>query len=142
MKKPTISEIADFCKERGNHVDPEQFYYYYESVGWKVGGKKPMISWKACVHTWERNTTHPMAIKGRDEAVRAEKQILRSKPLPKPKANPKILELNKEMFALTGGLRGATSGQRILINTRIRVIRKEIETLKDNDMKLTLDISR
>ena len=52
--KPTIDEIQDYCIERNNNVNAEQFYDYYESNGWKVG-KNAMKDWKACVRTWERN---------------------------------------------------------------------------------------
>ncbi len=136
MNKPTIEEISAFCKERGNHVDPEKFYYYYESKGWRVGSHA-MKSWTACVRTWERNTTHSMAVKQRDEAVRASQAVYKL-PVAKPKANPRILELNKQMFSLTGGLRGATASQRIQINIKIRAIRKEIQTIKDGEMRIKL----
>lgn len=53
FQKPTIEEISAYCLERNNSVDPQRFYDYYESVGWKVG-KKPMKSWQACVRTWEQ----------------------------------------------------------------------------------------
>ena len=137
MVKPTIAEIAEYCKERGNHVDPEKFYYYYESVGWVVG-KKPMKDWQACVHTWERNTTHSMAIKQRDEAVTASKKVLmeQDRALPKSKPNPEIAELNKQMFALEGNRRYATQSQRIQINTKMRAIRKQIIAIKDKDSSL------
>lgn len=52
--KPTLSEIEQYCIERKNNVNAEQFYDYYESNGWKVG-KNAMKDWKACVRTWERN---------------------------------------------------------------------------------------
>lgn len=52
--KPTLSEIEQYCIERNNNVNAEQFYDYYESNGWKVG-KNSMKDWKACVRTWERN---------------------------------------------------------------------------------------
>lgn len=51
---PTVEEVADYCVERGNSVDPEAFVAWYESNGWKVG-KNPMKSWKAAVITWEKN---------------------------------------------------------------------------------------
>ena len=54
MKKPTIEEIEAYCKERKNNVDPQKFFDYYESNGWKVG-KNPMKDFKACIRTWERN---------------------------------------------------------------------------------------
>ena len=50
---PSISEVAAYCRERKNMVDPEQFVSFYESVGWKVGSK-PMKDWRAAVRTWER----------------------------------------------------------------------------------------
>lgn len=52
--KPTVEEVKQYCIERNNCVNSEQFYDYYESNGWKVG-KNSMKDWKACVRTWERN---------------------------------------------------------------------------------------
>lgn len=51
--KPTVEEIAVYCAERNNGVDAEQFFAFYESVGWKVGNK-PMRDWKSAVITWEK----------------------------------------------------------------------------------------
>lgn len=53
FKKPTIQEIIEYCKERNNGIDANLFYDFYESKGWMVGSNK-MISWKACVRTWEQ----------------------------------------------------------------------------------------
>lgn len=53
--KPTTQEIADYCKERGNNVQPSVFFDFYESKGWLVG-KSKMKDWKACVRTWEKNS--------------------------------------------------------------------------------------
>lgn len=50
---PTVNEVAEYCGERGNGVDPERFVDFYASKGWKVG-KEPMKDWKATVRTWER----------------------------------------------------------------------------------------
>lgn len=52
--KPTLSEIEQYCIERNNNVNAEQFFDYYESNGWKVG-KNSMKDWKAAVRTWERS---------------------------------------------------------------------------------------
>lgn len=51
--KPTVEEVREYCLQRGNHVDAEKFWNYYESIGWLVGTKK-MKDWKAAVRTWER----------------------------------------------------------------------------------------
>lgn len=50
---PTLEEVAGYCEERGNGIDPERFIDYYESNGWMVG-KNRMKDWKAAVRTWER----------------------------------------------------------------------------------------
>ena len=54
FEKPTLSEIEQYCIERNNNINAEQFYDYYESNGWKVG-KNSMKDWKAAVRTWERS---------------------------------------------------------------------------------------
>ena len=51
--KPNIPEIASYCNERKNGVDPVAFYNFYESKDWYVG-KNKMKNWRACVHTWEQ----------------------------------------------------------------------------------------
>lgn len=56
--KPSVEEVAAYCKERGNNVDPEAFIAFYESKGWKVGAQ-PMKSWKACIVTWEKRDSNP-----------------------------------------------------------------------------------
>lgn len=56
--KPTIEEIKTYCDERGNNVNPNKFYDFYESKGWLIG-KNKMKDWKACVRTWERGNRLP-----------------------------------------------------------------------------------
>lgn len=51
---PTVAEVAEYCRERQNTVDPQTFVDFYASKGWMVG-KSPMKDWKACVRTWERD---------------------------------------------------------------------------------------
>jgi len=51
----SIEEVIAYCQERGNKVDPQKWYDYYSSNGWKVG-KNPMKDWKASVRTWEKNS--------------------------------------------------------------------------------------
>ena len=52
-KKPSIDEIKEYCIERNNDIDAEQFYDFYESKNWYVG-KNKMKDWRACVRTWEK----------------------------------------------------------------------------------------
>ena len=46
-------EIKDYCIERNNGIDAEQFFDFYESKGWLVG-KTKMKNWKAAIRTWEK----------------------------------------------------------------------------------------
>ena len=54
FQPPTVDEVREYCKERGNDVDPETFVDFYESKGWMVG-KTKMKDWKAAIRTWERS---------------------------------------------------------------------------------------
>lgn len=51
---PTVEEVREYCKERGNGIDAESFIAHYEANGW-MQGKSPIKSWKACVTTWEKS---------------------------------------------------------------------------------------
>lgn len=50
---PTVDEVAAYCQQRNNGIDPVAFVNFYKSKGWKVG-KDKMTDWKAAVITWER----------------------------------------------------------------------------------------
>lgn len=52
--KPTVDDVAAYCAERKNGIDPQHFVDYYERNGWIVG-KTAMKDWKATVRTWEKN---------------------------------------------------------------------------------------
>lgn len=54
FQKPTVEQVDAYCRERGNNVNAQRFFDYYESNGWKVG-KNSMKDWKSAVRTWERN---------------------------------------------------------------------------------------
>lgn len=49
---PTLQEVTDYCRERNNGVDAQQFVDFYTAKGWKIG-KDTMKDWKAAVRTWE-----------------------------------------------------------------------------------------
>ena len=50
---PTVEEIREYCRERKNNVDPECFFDFYSSKGWKIGANA-MKDWRAAVRTWEK----------------------------------------------------------------------------------------
>lgn len=81
---PSVEEIAEYCIERNNGIDPEEFYDHYEANGWLVG-KVPMKDWKAAVRTWERRRMSPRssapqskAQRGKSNLQEAAKRILTS----------------------------------------------------------------
>lgn len=51
---PTLEEVADYCKERNNNIDPMQFIDYYGARGWRFNNGGKMKDWRATVRTWER----------------------------------------------------------------------------------------
>lgn len=95
--KPSVEEVAAYCKARGNSVDPQTFVDFYKAKGWCIG-KNKMKDWQAAVRTWERsrdgrtgcnsgatgasNTGRPRAaatagnFRGGSEAQRAEASVL------------------------------------------------------------------
>lgn len=48
---PTMSEVQEYCQDRGYLIDSERFVNYYTSNGWMIG-KNPMQDWKAAVRNW------------------------------------------------------------------------------------------
>lgn len=54
---PTLAEVAAYCQERHNGIDPQHFLDYYTANGWVQGKGKPIQDWQATLRTWERNNT-------------------------------------------------------------------------------------
>ena len=54
VNHPTVEEVAEYCKERNNNVDPEEFVDYYSSQNWKKANGQPLTDWKAGVRTFEK----------------------------------------------------------------------------------------
>ena len=62
--KPSVEEVAAYCREKGYGIDAQRFVDYYDSNGWKVG-KNPMQDWRATVRSWARRDgkdTQPAAV--------------------------------------------------------------------------------
>lgn len=52
---PTLEEIEQFCKERGNGVDAKKVFDYYSSANWKDGRGNPVKNWKQkIIAVWEK----------------------------------------------------------------------------------------
>jgi hypothetical protein len=71
FEPPTLRQVADYCNQRHNTIDPQHWLDYYTSNGWRVG-RNPMKDWKAAVRTWERNgVKHANATGNRAERIQA-----------------------------------------------------------------------
>jgi N-terminal phage replisome organiser (Phage_rep_org_N) len=75
FKIPTIEEVAAYCTERKNGINPQAFIDKNEAIGWKVG-KNPMKDWKATIRTWEnfrrenqKTTSGPVLHSGNDNVL-------------------------------------------------------------------------
>lgn len=51
---PTFEEVAAYCVERKNCVDPKKFFDYYTAGNWKDSRGDPVKNWKQKLITWER----------------------------------------------------------------------------------------
>lgn len=71
---PSVAEVAAYCTERGNSIDPVAFVDFYASKGWKVG-REPMRDWQAAVRTWERRRDGPAVGRGRPATNYAQHEV-------------------------------------------------------------------
>lgn len=68
---PSVEDVANYCKERGNKVNAQTFVDFYSAKGWKVG-QNPMKDWKACVRTWEQRDNYGGTTPQRPRLLRAQ----------------------------------------------------------------------
>lgn len=67
--KPSLQEVLEYCSERNNKIDANQFINFYDSKGWMVGRNK-MKDWKASIRTWEKQiTSQDNKVKSLDEQL-------------------------------------------------------------------------
>lgn len=76
FSKPSIDDIRSYCFQRGNNVDAESFFNFYESKGWLIG-KSPMKDWKAAIRTWEKRETQRPAAAPRPRRMSATENNMR-----------------------------------------------------------------
>lgn len=53
FRPPEPDEVQNYCDERQNGLNGQEFCDFYESKGWLIG-KNKMKSWEAAVRTWEK----------------------------------------------------------------------------------------
>lgn len=52
-RPPTLEEVRAYAFEIGSPVDPERFFDYYQSVGWKTTAGNPIVDWQAKYRSWK-----------------------------------------------------------------------------------------
>lgn len=52
---PTLDEVKAYVQERGNLIDAQKFYDYYETAGWKDSKGQQVKNWKQKAITWENH---------------------------------------------------------------------------------------
>lgn len=52
----SIEEVAAYFEEKNStRAEAEKFYDYFESNGWRIGGRAPMKNWRAAARGWITN---------------------------------------------------------------------------------------
>jgi hypothetical protein len=65
---PSVEDVAAYCEERSNGIDPQTFCDHYAMKGWLVG-KTVMKDWKAAVRTWEGRRREEQGITSQEEGL-------------------------------------------------------------------------
>ena len=53
----SLDEVkAFFADQKSTGIEAEKFYNYFQSNGWKVGGRAPMKDWQAAARNWLLNS--------------------------------------------------------------------------------------
>ncbi|MBP2284803.1 hypothetical protein H4V97_003121 [Flavobacterium sp. CG_23.5] len=56
ISTPTNDEVkAHFLEQSFPELEAQKFFNYFSSNGWLVGGKSPMVDWKAATQNWMLN---------------------------------------------------------------------------------------
>ena len=73
---PTVEEVAEYCNERCNGIDPEAFVDYYAQQKWKLSNGNPMADWKAAVRNWENRNKNRRPAGNRDNGFETSNPFL------------------------------------------------------------------
>lgn len=53
---PNLEEVTSYFREKSAlEIEAQKFFNYFESNGWKIGGRSPMKKWKAAANNWILN---------------------------------------------------------------------------------------
>ena len=48
-------KLTSFADQKSTEIEANKFYNYFQSNGWKIGGKAPMQDWQAAAQNWILN---------------------------------------------------------------------------------------
>ena len=51
---PTRDEVREYVESRNSHVDPDQFFDYFQTGNWHDSKGNPVRNWKQKLLTWEK----------------------------------------------------------------------------------------
>jgi hypothetical protein len=54
FRPPTVEQVAEYCGERENGIEAEEFCDYYESQGWLKANGLKLVDWHGAVRSWEK----------------------------------------------------------------------------------------
>lgn len=59
IPRPTHEEVQTFfLGQKFPELEAHKFFHYFSSIGWLVGGKTPMVDWKAAAQNWMLNAVY------------------------------------------------------------------------------------
>ena len=53
LKDKATPKVAEYIYQKRYAIDPDEFFDYYESIGWIAAGQ-PIRSWKSKCDIWQR----------------------------------------------------------------------------------------
>ncbi|HEY0092013.1 MAG TPA: transcriptional regulator [Flavobacterium sp.] len=66
---PSLEEIKSYFLEQSfPELEAQKFFNHYSSNGWLIGGKSPMVDWKAAAQNWILNSVNFQFTKNDDRA--------------------------------------------------------------------------
>jgi hypothetical protein len=93
---PTIEELEQYFIEiNSSKLEANKMFDYFQSNGWKVGGRAPMKDWKAAARNWKRNARKfetPEAKTIKEEMPRREKWKPPADSVPPPEEFRKLVQ--------------------------------------------------
>jgi hypothetical protein len=70
ISTPTHEEVKSYFQSQNfPELEAQKFFNYFSSIGWLVGGKSPMVDWKASANNWMLNA--PNFISNENQTNRA-----------------------------------------------------------------------